>query len=283
MINIAVIIPTHNRDQLLLNTIEQLKLQILPDNCNIAIIVIIDELEPEETMRKIQKRYKDIHTLLGNGNLWYTKSINKGMFYAKSIGMDFILILNDDIYIKNKFVKHLMDASHNNRHDAVIGAISISDDVYPKITFSGVKNYIRLISKDINYHKKFVTNYAKNMTGNYPSSKLYGRGILIPIQFSLAIFKFKFLNIAPIALQKVVDNISDGFVVINETYNIVDYNRTFMESFKEYLKSIFNDKSINSIHTSMLFYKKHGYRVLIPIYAIYSLTAKLLIYFKPRK
>ena len=46
--------------------------------------------------------------------------------------------------------------------------------------------------------------------------------------FALAIFKFKFLSIAPIALQTVVDKISDGYLVINENNKIIDFNKTFL-------------------------------------------------------
>ncbi|NLI93681.1 MAG: diguanylate cyclase [Peptococcaceae bacterium] len=49
------------------------------------------------------------------------------------------------------------------------------------------------------------------------------------ICFILAIIKFDFLNVIPIALQTVVDLISDGYIVINEDYEIVDYNKTFLE------------------------------------------------------
>lgn len=52
---------------------------------------------------------------------------------------------------------------------------------------------------------------------------------IMTIFFFLAIFKFKFLNIAPIALQKVVNIISDGYVVISEEYDVVDFNRAFSE------------------------------------------------------
>ena len=62
---------------------------------------------------------------------------------------------------------------------------------------------------------------------------------LTPICFSftvllcaLAIFKFQFLGVTPIALQKIVDRISDGYVVLNEYYIITDFNKTFLDVFK---------------------------------------------------
>ena len=61
---------------------------------------------------------------------------------------------------------------------------------------------------------------------------------LTPISFSLtifiyglAIFKFNFLDAAPIAIQKIVDRISDSYIVLNDEGNITDYNKTFLTSF----------------------------------------------------
>ncbi len=49
--------------------------------------------------------------------------------------------------------------------------------------------------------------------------------------FAIAIFKFKLMNVIPIALQKIVDLISDSYIVVNEELEIIDYNRTFFETF----------------------------------------------------
>lgn len=61
---------------------------------------------------------------------------------------------------------------------------------------------------------------------------------LTPISFSLtifiyglAIFKFNFLDAAPIAIQKIVDRISDSYIVINDEGTITDFNQTFLTSF----------------------------------------------------
>ncbi len=50
--------------------------------------------------------------------------------------------------------------------------------------------------------------------------------------FAIAIFKFKFISISPIAMQNIVDRMSDSFVVINENNNITDFNKTFTDTFK---------------------------------------------------
>ena len=49
---------------------------------------------------------------------------------------------------------------------------------------------------------------------------------------AIAIFKFQFLGVAPIALQKIVDRISDGYVVLDENNVIIDFNKTFLDIFR---------------------------------------------------
>ncbi len=62
---------------------------------------------------------------------------------------------------------------------------------------------------------------------------------LTPISFSFtiilaafAILKFKMAKVSPIALQKIVDRISDSYVVLNEYDVITDFNQTFIDTFK---------------------------------------------------
>lgn len=61
---------------------------------------------------------------------------------------------------------------------------------------------------------------------------------LTPICFSItillcamAVFKFSFFNTTPIALQRIVDRMSDSYVVLNEDNIITDFNETFLETF----------------------------------------------------
>ena len=51
------------------------------------------------------------------------------------------------------------------------------------------------------------------------------------ICISFAIFKFDFLKITPIALQKIVDRMSDGYMIIDEKNIVTDFNKTFLDLF----------------------------------------------------
>ena len=58
--------------------------------------------------------------------------------------------------------------------------------------------------------------------------------------FALAIFKFDFLKITPIALQRIVDRISDSYIVLNEDNKITDFNQTFLDVFNAVSNDIRN-------------------------------------------
>ncbi len=51
------------------------------------------------------------------------------------------------------------------------------------------------------------------------------------ICLTLAMFRFNLFKIAPIALQSIVDRISDSYVVLNDDFEISDFNKTFIETF----------------------------------------------------
>lgn len=56
--------------------------------------------------------------------------------------------------------------------------------------------------------------------------------IVMPIiLMGAATVKLDMFNIVPIALQKIVDHISDGFIVIDENRKIIDFNKTAKQSF----------------------------------------------------
>ena len=72
------------------------------------------------------------------------------------------------------------------------------------------------------------------------------------IFFAIAIFKFKFLSVTPIAMQRIVDRMSDSFLVINEDGIITDFNETFLKTFKLSSTSVRNMNFIEFINSSKL-------------------------------
>lgn len=75
--------------------------------------------------------------------------------------------------------------------------------------------------------------------------------------FALAIFKFEFLGIAPIALQTIVNQISDSYVVLNENFIITDFNATLLKVFNLKDKDIRNQNIIDFLKS----HKKYSINV----------------------
>lgn len=65
--------------------------------------------------------------------------------------------------------------------------------------------------------------------------------------FALAIFKFKFLSVTPIAMQRIVDRMSDCFVVVNEDNIITDFNDTLLQTFKLSTEKVRNKNLIEFV------------------------------------
>ena len=76
---------------------------------------------------------------------------------------------------------------------------------------------------------------------------------LTPILFTatvlllaFAILKFDFLNVTPIALQRIVDRISDSYIVLNDNNVITDFNQTFLHTFSLQASSVRNTNIFSS-------------------------------------
>ncbi len=53
------------------------------------------------------------------------------------------------------------------------------------------------------------------------------------ICFAIGIFRYDFLSLTPIALQKVVDQISDAYLILSESLLVIDYNQAIISNFSE--------------------------------------------------
>ncbi len=71
--------------------------------------------------------------------------------------------------------------------------------------------------------------------------------------FALSIFKFGFLKIRPIALQKIVNTISDSYIVLDSNMLTVDCNNTFLKTFGVKKEQVINKDFFNTSIKSKVF------------------------------
>lgn len=104
MKSIAILIPIFNRLEItkqglnsLYKSLEYYKINGRGENQHYGII--IDDGSTDGSTEWISANYKEIYLLKGDGNLWWTGSINKGADYAITIlNSDYILLWNDDVH-----------------------------------------------------------------------------------------------------------------------------------------------------------------------------------------
>lgn len=66
---------------------------------------------------------------------------------------------------------------------------------------------------------------------------------------TLALFKFDLLKTTPIALQRIVDRMSDSYIILDEDYVITDFNATFLRTFKVKEGDVRNNSIFDIINT----------------------------------
>jgi GT2 family glycosyltransferase len=174
MIDVAIILPTFNRNEMLKNCLFSLKKQTY----NKYITIVIDDGNNDETSEIINNNFNDIILLKGNGDLWWTGSVNMGIKYALENfkNLNHIVLLNDDVEVYQDYIENLVKDAEDNP-DSLIGCVAV-DIKQPNIIFWGgvISNFFKptiIINKNKNI--KNISNKIETR-----STGLIGRGILIP-------------------------------------------------------------------------------------------------------
>lgn len=106
---LAVIIPVHNRKAYIEKLLAQLHQQKLALDENLSLqLIVVDDGSTDGTDYLIQSLFPEVCLIRGDGNLWWTGGIVRGMTYAiEHFQPDYFLWLNDDISLDDDFLHHL--------------------------------------------------------------------------------------------------------------------------------------------------------------------------------
>lgn len=129
--------------------------------------------------------------------------------------------------------------------DCKVGPYMIIHNIYSyTLLFLGVIQMVNVASKNSGFFSKqtllIVVGISIPLITNILGTlKIISMTVYItPISFAftmlffaLSIFKFKFLGVSPVALQTIVNRISDSYLVLNENLLITDFNSTFLKTF----------------------------------------------------
>ncbi|MBA3075384.1 MAG: glycosyltransferase family 2 protein [Anaerolineae bacterium] len=173
---IFAIIPVHNRKEITRNNLNCLHNQTK----NILSVVVVDDGSQDGTSEMILKEYPNVVLLNGDGNLWWTGAMNKGIEYVLNVcePEDYILALNDDLTIPNDFVDNISNATKMHPN-SLIGSVIVDANDKENILSGCTKiNWWTAKRSNIDTGKK-ITSFPKGYSAE--TSVLTGRGVLIPV------------------------------------------------------------------------------------------------------
>jgi len=117
---VGVVIPVFNRKFFTRECIQSLREQTRL----VDLIVVVDDGSTDGTSEMLRNEFPDIIVLRGDGNLYWTASINLGIRHALSLGIDYILTMNNDTKATQSFVEKLLWGA-DQKPAALIGALDI--------------------------------------------------------------------------------------------------------------------------------------------------------------
>jgi GT2 family glycosyltransferase len=177
---IFAVVPVFNRIDFTKICIESLQNQSYKN----YQIIVIDDGSSDGTSEYIQKHYKKVILLKGNGNLWWTGATNLGVQRALELSTspdDFILTINNDLFIEEQYLANIINAYSKNR-TALIGSITVDINSPKEVHFAGVR-WNRYTAKYRSIVKfKSLLKELQDKYETIETDLLPGRGVLIPIK-----------------------------------------------------------------------------------------------------
>lgn len=115
------VIPVHNRLEI---TKRFLGCLLGQDYVSVQIIIVDDGSTDGTGEYLAQSGLPNLTVITGNGNLWWGGAMRLGMKHVLEVARteDFLLMINDDVYIEAGYVKHLVEESKLHGR-AVIGSL----------------------------------------------------------------------------------------------------------------------------------------------------------------
>lgn len=176
MITIGTIIPCHNRKNTTINCLESL--EKIPTEEFSMQIYLVDDGSTDGTTQAVEKQFKGkVKILVGDGNLFWTGAINKGIDQAIKDECDYIHLMNDDINFNENFLLELYQAS-KQYPKAIIGSIACNVHNPQQIVRGGIFLTDKKTTpweevKDVQLEDIKKKNF-------YAVDSLSGRSVLIP-------------------------------------------------------------------------------------------------------
>jgi GT2 family glycosyltransferase len=91
--HVAIVVPTHNRAASLLGCLAHVYAM---EEVSVQVVVVFDGCT-DGSQEAVRKRFPEVLRVEGDGSLWWSGAINKGIEVARGLGIRYFCLLNDDV------------------------------------------------------------------------------------------------------------------------------------------------------------------------------------------
>ena len=223
--------------------------------------IVIDDGSSDGTSEYIKTYFPGIITLQGDGNLWWSGSINRGAEVAvNTMNADFLLLWNNDIKADENYFSALISILESADEKLVIGSkiYSGKDTVWSMggtfNPFTGKKKHIAYSVKDsAEYNHIISADWLPGMGTVLPASVLAQVGLWDDKNFPQYHGDSDYTYRAKLAGYAI--KVFPELKIWNDITNTGIEHRG---SFQVLFKSLRHIKSYNNIHKDLLFYRKYA-------------------------
>jgi|SaaInlStandDraft_6_1057023.scaffolds.fasta_scaffold19314_2 GT2 family glycosyltransferase len=266
---VCIIIPVHNRIQYTLECIKSIYLQSYKK----INVIVVDDGSEDSSSDIIRQEFPQINILHGNGNLWWTGAMSKGVNeilnnYNEKI--DYILSLNNDTVLARNTIEVLVDHIKRLKGKVIVGALSVNFSDQDTVLSSGYNITSWFFNRTKYPHlNSRISNVPKEIT---PVDVLPGRCTLFPRRIFTEIGNYDAINFPHYngdteftirAKYKGWKLFIVPSAIVYEHQGETGLNPTFRTlNIKELFQSFFSIKSNNNIKIKTRFVFK-----VVPLYA----------------
>jgi GT2 family glycosyltransferase len=286
---LSVIIPTYNRKNHLSRLLAQLENQVL-SNVEMSIITVVDG-SSDGTLEMLENEFPGVSIVHGNGQWWWTKSIDEGCKVALKNKSDALLLMNDDTEIRKNYITTLLKNARLHP-GAIIGSLNITKNKPHLVYFSGVKKIVWWKAKSVRYHT-MLAPYNENLTGLRQSILLMGRGLFVPVPVfeKIGLFDEKAfpqykadLDFVLRANKNNIETFISWDAVVYCHLGLTGRGATYgTQSFFSFLASFFGKNTYTNLIHSFRYYRKHCPFYLLPLSFVIDKFRLIYSFLRKRK
>jgi len=182
--NLFVVIPVYNRISFTRACLDYLRAQTYRE----FKTVVVDDGSTDGTGEMLDRQYPEVNVIKGDGNWWWSTSVNTGIQQAIDMDVQYVLTLNNDVVIEPTYLENLMVAAKNNR-GSILGSTAIDVNNKSVISYCGQKADW-LFAKLILNNPHELSPHEEVQASDF----LPGRGLLIPREVFMKIGLFDALR-----------------------------------------------------------------------------------------